>query len=589
MACDHARHAMGSWLSACQVAPCQQPRWLTPWWRRDFLRFCRIALAWRLLVAHEQHTRVEHDLIVKASLDMYFESRIVLPRPIAGPTAWLRIAPTQASCVPCEMLQSNTHHARVSDHLWAMSHSGAALALPGIEVLVLYNIEQELVLHLQLRNCTIRNWPVQMVPTLAIDTEDWTGNALSPQEEEEHRLLEEGSLCAARKCNLDVFAVVPPAGWAEFASRVGPVSNVSDVQTTTSGLPLRHSDLGLAYSGLGSTWEHRDPRLQDKASAWLQHSTEGYCGRTERLDGLADCSTDPAGTWDLDALGATNWTTASVACVERCVACKRCHYLAISVAFKYCSWYHRCPQRFTDRGSFRTGRVHHNVETTSANVATPSSSSASLLPTPINTTVRTAVLYAGAFEFPSIEMVFPTHAKHLFTPARARAFIYLTPDTVHLPSDGPLPNSASERHTGGTQASHTAICERALMVMGRWLAACEVSDDLHAPAIDDLGVYPFGGWESLYFQVHKIALAWRLLLAYEHRKGVRHDLVVRVRLDMYLENRVVLPCPAAGPIAWLRVAPTRMSCAPCEMLTSIAVRCLAFELGARAFSSCCQC
>ena len=73
----------------------------------------------------------------------------------------------------------------------------------------------------------------------------------------------------------------------------------------------------------------------------------GYCATTE--DGPSNCAAGDSGAWSLDELpgrphagrGMTSEAHLE-ACVAKCRACVRCHFVSMSVDHHECSWFHAC-------------------------------------------------------------------------------------------------------------------------------------------------------------------------------------------------------------------------------------------------------
>ena len=142
------------------------------------------------------------------------------------------------SCASCEMLTSIAYP---SDHLWVMTHDGAARALPGMGVLAIYEHaglrlppldlqegnEGRFAMHLAWRGLEIRIWGAQDVPTLAFEEVrpipfSWAV-----------RLSEEGSQCAATKCHMSTWSVDLPENWVHVAERLSLVARFNRTSAPT--------------------------------------------------------------------------------------------------------------------------------------------------------------------------------------------------------------------------------------------------------------------------------------------------------------------------------------------------------------------
>ena len=86
---------------------------------------------------------------------------------------------------------------------------------------------------------------------------------------------------------------------------------------------------------------------------------DGHCGATVDGDG-GDCDIGDKGWIGLKQGPATSsWDGAINACVAACLACDRCRWVSLSLKFKDCSWYRRCPRIHSNLVGFRTIRVRN--------------------------------------------------------------------------------------------------------------------------------------------------------------------------------------------------------------------------------------
>ena len=87
----------------------------------------------------------------------------------------------------------------------------------------------------------------------------------------------------------------------------------------------------------------------------------GHCGPT--VDGeRGDCDIGDKGWIGLKQGPATTaWQGAVEACRAECLACDRCHFISLSLKFKDCSWYRRCPRVHETPSGFRTLRVRNST------------------------------------------------------------------------------------------------------------------------------------------------------------------------------------------------------------------------------------
>jgi hypothetical protein len=69
----------------------------------------------------------------------------------------------------------------------------------------------------------------------------------------------------------------------------------------------------------------------------------GFCDKTE---GEGDCSARgrgrAKGAWEMGGAGERGGLLGASACIRRCEACERCHFVSFSTNHEDCSWFHRC-------------------------------------------------------------------------------------------------------------------------------------------------------------------------------------------------------------------------------------------------------
>ena len=87
----------------------------------------------------------------------------------------------------------------------------------------------------------------------------------------------------------------------------------------------------------------------------------GHCGPT--VDGeRGDCDIGDRGWIGLRQGPATSsWDGAIDACRAACLACDRCRFISLSLKYKDCSWYRRCPKLHERPDGFRTLRVRNGT------------------------------------------------------------------------------------------------------------------------------------------------------------------------------------------------------------------------------------
>ena len=85
----------------------------------------------------------------------------------------------------------------------------------------------------------------------------------------------------------------------------------------------------------------------------------GHCGATTDGEG-GDCDIGDKGWIGLQQGPATvSWDGAIDACRAACLACNRCRFVSLSLRYKDCSWYRRCPRLHPNPAGFRTIRVRN--------------------------------------------------------------------------------------------------------------------------------------------------------------------------------------------------------------------------------------
>lgn len=68
---------------------------------------------------------------------------------------------------------------------------------------------------------------------------------------------------------------------------------------------------------------------------------KGYCNATA-ASAYGACDRGHSGSWGLTPADASDWATAESICRWRCLRCRRCNYISISLRWQDCSWFHRC-------------------------------------------------------------------------------------------------------------------------------------------------------------------------------------------------------------------------------------------------------
>ena len=88
---------------------------------------------------------------------------------------------------------------------------------------------------------------------------------------------------------------------------------------------------------------------------------DGHCGPT--VDGeRGDCDIGDKGWVGLkQGPGTTSWDGAISECTAACLACDRCRFISLSLKYKDCSWYRRCPSLSRQPAGFRTLRVRNGT------------------------------------------------------------------------------------------------------------------------------------------------------------------------------------------------------------------------------------
>ena len=97
----------------------------------------------------------------------------------------------------------------------------------------------------------------------------------------------------------------------------------------------------------------------NRAAAWLNTSSTGYCGVTATGSGCSDVQ--PKGS--LDISGARSEQAFVAACARACKACGRCNFLSVSFRNGDCSWFEDCDlaRLHTGLDGFRSGYAPHRA------------------------------------------------------------------------------------------------------------------------------------------------------------------------------------------------------------------------------------
>ena len=77
--------------------------------------------------------------------------------------------------------------------------------------------------------------------------------------------------------------------------------------------------------------------MNHTVSQWLHDSFRGTCGKTYDV---GDCMVGDKGAW---VLPVHTWRPAIAWCLAKCTTCPRCAHVSISLQYRDCSWYARCP------------------------------------------------------------------------------------------------------------------------------------------------------------------------------------------------------------------------------------------------------
>ena len=137
----------------------------------------------------------------------------------------------------------------------------------------------------------------------------------------------------------------------------------------------------------------------------------------------------------------------------------------------------------------------------------------------------------------------PTILAHLVSPLRGSTFVYLTPDSVVLPSDRSAQHHnprALITNRDATTAPLSDLCAHVRSLMGRWLTECRAERDVNVTKPID---FPYNRAVQQYV---KLCRANRMRLAYEAAHGLAHRFVVRARFDL----RFLFPFQLTARNAW---------------------------------------
>ena len=94
------------------------------------------------------------------------------------------------------------------------------------------------------------------------------------------------------------------------------------------------------------------------ATDWLGSASQGFCGETDDHE-RGDCEIGDLGNLGLwrGAAGrwaSATWSVAAAECLALCSACARCTHISLSLQYRDCSWYHKCPKLHQHVQGFRS-------------------------------------------------------------------------------------------------------------------------------------------------------------------------------------------------------------------------------------------